>query len=368
MSKTPVSSAQWLRGALVPWYREHQRDLPWRASTSPYEVLLSEAMLQQTRVETVIPYFERFLSRWPTLADLAAAEEDDVLQAWAGLGYYRRARNLLRAARVAHADGGIQPDLVALRALPGVGPYTAGAIASIAFGLPTPAVDGNVERVISRFDGLDEDPKSTPGRRAITARVQQITAPGVASEVTQGLMELGATVCTPRSPRCEVCPWTAGCVARRDGRQSELPVTRPRKKPTPVRAAAGILEREGRVLVGQRRPGLLGRLWEPVGTEMLVDEEPERALVDAFKRRCGVQLHRVTRLGAVQHVFSHRLLTVDVFAVRGEGEVRGDGSYLDLALLDPDDPALALSRLAEKILALRSSAPLLMIAAETDPG
>jgi A/G-specific adenine glycosylase len=341
-----------LRERLVPWFRATARDLPWRRDPRPYPVLLSELMLQQTRVETVIPYFERFLARWPTVEALAAASDEEVLQAWAGLGYYRRARALLAAARAAVAAGGIPSHPDGLAALPGVGPYTAGAVASIAFGLPAPAVDGNVERVISRVDARDEDPRSRTGRAAIVDRVRAIHAPGVASEVTQGLMELGATICTPRSPRCGACPWADACVGRATGIAAELPRLPPRKAPVDVRGVAGILVREGRVLVGRRPPGLLGGLWEPVGAELGADEDAPSALGAAFARRAGLRVEVGPRLGQVVHVFTHRRLTLDVHAVAGAGEPGSDGSYEALAWLDPARPELALSKLAVRALAL----------------
>jgi A/G-specific adenine glycosylase len=345
-----------LRDRLVAWYRGAARDLPWRRDPTPYATLLSELMLQQTRVDTVIPYFDRFLARWPTVDALAAASDDDVLIAWAGLGYYRRARSLLAAVRAAVARGGIPSDPAGLLALPGVGPYTAGAIASIAFGIPAAAVDGNVERVIARVDASTQDPRSKPGRRAITERVLAITAPGVASEVTQGLMELGATVCTPRRPRCDACPWEDACVGRATGVASSLPRLPAKKKPVPVRGVCGLLVRDGRVLLGRRPPGLLGGLWEPVGAELVDDEAPEGALAAAFLRRAGLVVAVGRPLGSVVHVFTHRRLVLEVRAVTADApiaaDLAGDGSYTQLAWADPAAGDVALSKLARKVLAL----------------
>lgn len=348
------AAAEVLRDALVPWFAAHARVLPWRSDPSPYHVLLSELMLQQTRVETVLPFYARFLARWPRLEDLAAAEEEEVLHAWAGLGYYRRARSLLAAAQGAVAQGGLTGDVDALRALPGIGPYTAGAIASIAFGVPAAAVDGNVERVICRVDGRQDDPKKGPGRRALAERVGGITAPGVASAVTQGLMELGATVCTPRQPRCGACPWGAVCVARATDQVDQLPRLAPRRKPVPVQGVAGILAREGAVLLGKRPEGLLGGMWEPICDEVAGALDPA-AVTEVFARRTGLSVQVTAQLGEVVHVFTHRRLTLAVYLVAptSGGQLRGDGSYDGLAFADPGASDLPLSTLARKVLALR---------------
>ncbi len=207
------------REALLTWYREHARALPWRDSRDPWRVWVSEVMLQQTRVETVIPYFKRFIERFPAARSLAEASESDVLALWSGLGYYRRARLLYAGAKavVARHGGDIPADSVALRALPGVGDYTVGALGSIAFGLRAPLVDGNVERVLTRLHGLRGDPRAAPLKKslwALAARYADHTSPG---DVNQSLMELGATVCAPTSPRCLVCPVCSHCVAAREG-------------------------------------------------------------------------------------------------------------------------------------------------------
>lgn len=349
-----------LRDALVPWYREHARDLPWRREVSPYRTLLSELMLQQTRVDTVIPYFERFVERWPTLDDLAAASQDEVLTMWAGLGYYRRARFLHRAAVAASALGGLPSTPKELATLPGIGAYTSGAIASIAFGVVAAAVDGNVERVLSRVDGRREDPKSTPGKKALTARALSISAEGVASEVTQGLMELGATVCTPRSPTCGTCPWEQVCVARALGVVDEIPMVRKRTKNIAISGVAAIIRQEGRVLMGRRPPGLLGGMWEPIMVLRESEEAPRVALERLLKQRAGLRLRHATAAGRIKHVFTHRTLTLEVFEVHADGEPGPTDEavpYVDMAWHgDGDDRAL--SKLARKVLALQPALPL----------
>ncbi len=351
---SPVASGEALRERLVPWYRANARDLPWRRDPSPYHILLSELMCQQTRIDTAVPYFNRFTVRWPTIEAFAAASPDDVLTMWAGLGYYRRARLLHAAAVAAVARGGLPADPDALAELPGIGAYTAGAIASIAFGVPAAAVDGNVERVISRVDRLDADPRSKGGKQVLRVRAQAIHAPGVASEVTQGLMELGATVCTPRAPRCEVCPWADVCLARPAGDVTAYPRLPARKAAVAVRAVAGILRRDGRVLCGRRPEGLLGGLWEPVGAEIGPEEDAQAALRQAFAARAGMMAHVGPLRGQIVHVFTHRRLTVEVYEVSAEEAVGfvGDGTYTELAWLAADGDGVGWSKLAQKILAV----------------
>jgi len=248
-----------LRAALLGYYDRHARDLPWRRDTDPYRVLVSEVMLQQTRVETVKGYYDPWLARFPTLASLAAADEDEVLKAWEGLGYYRRARNLHRAARAVreYKDGVLPRGYEALRELPGIGEYTAGAVASIAFGEVVPAVDGNVKRVFARLFDVP-DPKGGWLRARATELVDE-SRPG---DWNQALMELGATVCTPRTPRCGACPVADWCEARLQGTQPDRPI-RSEKKPVPAADIALAVVHDGhRVLLGRRHSeGLLGGMW-----------------------------------------------------------------------------------------------------------
>ena len=281
-----VSPTGRARGALLRWYRRARRDLPWRHTSDPYRVWISEAMLQQTRVETVIPYYHRFLDRFPDVAALAGAELDDVLGAWQGLGYYSRARNLKRAAEhVVECCGGELPDTAdALRELPGVGRYTAGAVASIAFDRPEPIVDGNVARVLSRFHGLTEDPKSRAGQKRLWEEAERLVRGRSPGDLNQALMELGATVCTPRSPECPRCPVRADCVALRGGDPEALPAGGKRPKVRDITAVAALVERRGRVLA-VRRPetGLLGGLWDLPGEI----SRPARIPMRAWSARCA---------------------------------------------------------------------------------
>jgi A/G-specific adenine glycosylase len=228
----PPAHARALSGALVRWVRRDHRDLPWRLGRDPYAIWVSEIMLQQTRVEVVVPYYERFLERFPDVEALAAAPLDDVLRAWAGLGYYRRARQLHAAAAIVARDhhGRLPADEAALRALPGIGRYTAGAIRSIAFGEPAPIVDGNVARVLSRLFALPGGPGDSVWERRLWTLAGQLVPATDPSAFNQGLMELGATVCTPRSPRCAACPLARHCRALAEGRPEAYPPPRPRPK------------------------------------------------------------------------------------------------------------------------------------------
>lgn len=240
--------------AIVRWYRSQRRDLPWRRTLDPYAIWVSEIMLQQTRVEAVIPFYERFLARFPTVDSLATARLDDVLAHWAGLGYYRRARQLKAASESVVRDhaGRLPSEEKSLRALPGIGRYTAGAIRSIAFGEPAPIVDGNVARVLSRCFAL----RGAPGDRAWEKRLWELSASLVPrsdpSSFNQGLMELGAVVCLPRGPRCEICPLERACRARALGRAEAFPGARPRPRTKQVELRAVVLVRRGRYLLRRR--------------------------------------------------------------------------------------------------------------------
>jgi A/G-specific adenine glycosylase len=315
-----------VRSALLSWYRKTRRDLPWRRTRDPYRIWVSETMLQQTRVETVVHYYERFLARFPDLHSLATADTDDVLGEWAGLGYYGRARNLQAAARqVVEEWGGEMPDDVeGLSSLKGVGRYTAGAVASIAFDRPAPVVDGNVTRVLTRLLGIREEARSAPVLRRLWEEAEALARGRSPGDLNQALMELGATVCTPRSPLCEVCPIAAHCRARESGDPEAIPVKRPRPKPKRLEAAAAFLERRGKALAVRRPPrGLLGGLWELPGGELNAKEIPEEGLARSMRERVGLTLSGIEKLGTVRHVFTHRVLHLHVYRARGAaGRVR----------------------------------------------
>jgi A/G-specific adenine glycosylase len=306
-----------LARGLLAWYDAHRREMPWRDHPDPYAVWVSEIMLQQTQVETVRGYFARFLAAFPTVAALAAAPQQRVLKLWEGLGYYTRARNLQKAAQAVAAGGGALPrDLAGWAALPGVGPYTAAAIASICFGVVAPVVDGNVIRVFARYLGWDDDFRRPPARARLAAWLRpHIEASGRPGDFNQAMMDLGATLCTPRAPACGGCPLRRGCAARREGRQSDFPA-RPAKKAAPTRRAAAVLVRDGagRVLLAQRAgEGLLGGLWELPNRE--VEGVPaDAAAVRALFARVGLKAVRLEPRGVFTHVFSHFKLVWHVYA------------------------------------------------------
>ncbi|MCO4745615.1 MAG: A/G-specific adenine glycosylase [Proteobacteria bacterium] len=358
-----MTDAETLRSALLGWYDANARDLPWRQAPTPYNVLLSEMMLQQTRVDTALPYFHRFLDRWPTLADLAGATEEQVVEQWAGLGYYRRARFLHRAAVAASDLGGLPNTVDELRKLPGIGPYTAGAIGSIAFGLVTPLVDGNVERVLSRVDDRGADPRSKDGRRELWGRATELVDPERPGDSNQALMELGALVCKPRNPNCPSCPWETLCTGQY--RATELPKKAPRKKPVPIREVAAIVRGPGGWLLG-RRPtgGMLAGLWEPLRVTPHDGEGTLPAAERALLEGAGLRGHANAIVGSIVHVFSHRRLTLDLVAVEATGAPTA-GTYADARWTSPED--VALSSLAKKaITAADVPQTVLSFAADSD--
>lgn len=269
--------ANGISAPLLDWYDAHARVLPWRtppgskAEPDPYRVWLAEIMLQQTTVVTVAPYFERFLARWPTVEALAAADDAEVMHAWAGLGYYARARNLLAAARAAAAAGGFPRTEAGLRTLPGVGPYTAAAIAAIAFGERATVIDGNIERVVTRLFAIETPLPAAKAR--IAAALQPLVPADRPGDFAQALMDLGATLCTPRSPRCLLCPLAEGCRAREEGRAEAFPVKAPRRaRPMKTGLAWWIEQGESIALVRRPPRGLLGGMPALPGTGWSADE------------------------------------------------------------------------------------------------
>jgi len=303
---------------LLAWYDREQRDLPWRDRADAYAIWVSEVMLQQTQVERVRPIYERFMDRFPTVHELAAASIDDVLAAWSGLGYYRRARQLQAASiRIVEGGASVPSETEDLLALPGIGRYTAAAIASIAFGRPVPAVDGNVERVICRWLALEKDPRRAAGGREVrsaAAAMLDVDRPG---DSNQALMELGALVCRPRRPRCETCPLALDCRARAGGRAEEYP-----RRPASAgrrerhRWAAAVVERDGALLLF-RRPSdaeLLAGLWELPSIE--VSSGQEAGLARAFARRYGGRWSLDPIEATVRHTITFRDLEVGVLRAR----------------------------------------------------
>ncbi len=292
------------RRRILAWYRKCQRDLPWRRTRDPYRVWISEIMLQQTRVAAVIPYYERFLDRFPGVNALASAPEQDLLAAWAGLGYYSRARNLQRAAQKIQELGGFPREYSALRSLPGVGDYTAAAIASIAFDLPHAVLDGNVLRVLSRLTGERGNVDSVPVRNRLRAVAGQVLDPKRTGEFNQALMELGALVCLPKQPQCRECPVERQCEARELGMQHELPLKSIRPGVTRVEQELLVIERAGKILIWQRPPEnrRLAGFWEL--------PEPDHLAGAKLGARIGQFRHTIVNTNFLCHVFRASLVLV----------------------------------------------------------
>jgi A/G-specific adenine glycosylase len=302
--------------SLLDWYQQNARRLPWRKHPDPYAVWVSEIMLQQTRVETVQPYFERWMERFPTLADLARAPQQEVLAAWEGLGYYSRARNLQRAAEMIMVEhGGELPrDPAALRRLPGIGRYTAGAIASIAFGLDEPALDGNIRRVLARIFDVFEPARSPAGEHRLWELAAAHLPPGRAGEYNQALMDLGAIICTPRSPACHRCPVADWCQARALGIQEQRPVLEKKPAVPHYLVTAAVIHRTGQVLIAQRpAEGLLGGLWEFPGGKLQPGEDLPSCLRREILEELGVEITIGGWIGVFRHGYTHFKVTLHAF-------------------------------------------------------
>ncbi len=299
---------------LIGWYAQTKRDLPWRRTRDPYAVWISEIMLQQTRVEAVIGYYQRFLQAFPTVSALAEAPQETVLKAWEGLGYYSRARNLHSAAKqVASSLSGAFPVTYGeLRKLPGIGDYTAGAIASIAFGEAAPAIDGNVKRVASRLFGIRENVNRPSALRGIRQTLTEAIPEGQASSFNQALMELGATVCIPRAPRCDNCPLTACCDAFAAGDADSLPVLDPKKPPTAVQLAVCLMTYENKILLFRRRERLLHGLY----VFGLAEDAAAAQDAAAYWAQRGLSLRLIAAMGSARHVFTHRVWEMDLLHFR----------------------------------------------------
>lgn len=346
-AKTKSTDQQTDRPArLLAWYDRHRRRLPWRAEAGeradPYRVWLSEIMLQQTTVRAVGPYFEKFLSRWPDVTALGRASLDDVLRMWAGLGYYSRARNLHACAVAVLGDhGGVFPDTEdGLRALPGIGPYTAAAIAAIAFDRRTMPVDGNIERAVSRLYAIEEPlPQAKP---LIKERAATLLGPARAGDENsragdsaQALMDLGATICTPKKPACALCPLNDDCAGRARGDQETFPRKAPKKTGTLRRGAAFVVTRDGELLVRSRpEKGLLGGMTEVPGSQWLAGQADAVALAQAPELKGVMRWHRKT--GVVTHVFTHFPLELVVYTASVPPRTRApDGMrWVPVATLD----------------------------------
>ncbi|MFF2885387.1 A/G-specific adenine glycosylase [Paenibacillus sp. NPDC057967] len=359
---------QYFSRELLAWYQRGNRDLPWRRNKDPYRIWVSEIMLQQTRVDTVIPYFERFMANFPTVQALAEAPEDEVLKCWEGLGYYSRARNLQAGARMVmeRYNGIIPDDKDSVAGLKGVGPYTTGAIMSIAFNRPEPAVDGNVMRVLSRYFCLEDDIAKPSTRVGIEKLAASLIPEGAAGDFNQALMELGALVCTPKSPSCLPCPVMEHCAARMEGRETELPIKSKAKPPRQEYRLAVIVEgtgkHAGKVLVRQRpETGLLAQMWEL--PHLLLDGSRSGMFVNTAPKEQGELAEEVIRMvetdagllirptgwfADADHIFSHIHWRMRVYAADmgiADSGMAAEGAALYLASSSAGESAAALEDL-----------------------
>ena len=332
--------------ALLDWYDRHRRVLPWRAPPGkrgdPYRVWLSEIMLQQTTVKAVGPYYARFLARWPDVRSLAAAPLDDVLKAWAGLGYYARARNLHACARavVERHDGKFPRSEAELRALPGIGAYTAAAIAAIAFGAPATPVDGNIERVITRLYAIETPlPAAKP---EIFRLASALTPARRAGDFAQAMMDLGATICSPKRPACVLCPWNESCAAYAWGDAETLPRRLPKREGTLRRGAAFVVRRADGFLLARTRPakGLLGGMTEVPTTEWTQDFDGDSALDGAPHFSKGGKSVAWRRVGVVRHTFTHFPLELTVYLAEVPANAHAPADTRWIALADIGGEAL----------------------------
>ena len=331
-----MQSTRRIAKELLQWFRAHARDLPWRRTRDPYAIWISEVMLQQTQVKTVVPYWERWMTRLPTVQALARAAEHRVLKLWEGLGYYSRARNLQRAAKMILAGhGGEFPATFdAVLALPGIGRYTAGAICSIAFNQPQPVVDGNVIRVLTRLFGLRGNPKERVANDKLWSLAtdlvegaQRLDAQNGCSHFNQSVMELGATICLPQNPRCAECPVKSGCVARITNSVARFPEMPQRAVSTDRRIAAFVLEREGRYLVRRRPPRVVNQgLWEFPNVEL----NNGLTLAELARKHLGLDLAGARTLTAIRHTITRYRITMEVFRCPAPRKRIAAGKWLTL--------------------------------------
>jgi A/G-specific adenine glycosylase len=334
--KKPISSATLRK--LLKWYRTNKRDLPWRGTTDPYAIWVSEIMLQQTQVNTVKLYYERWMKRFPTIASLAKAPLDDVLKVWEGCGYYARARHLHRAAIEVNHNGGQLPNSAELlKKLPGIGSYTSAAIASIAFGEAVPVIDGNVERVLSRLLLERRLSKSTAVQKRLRRTAENImesltSAIGTPGELNQAMMELGATICTVRAPQCKQCPLKTACRAQQKLADPSVLPRRKKQAPLPhYNVTAAIIGRNGKILITQRLPHeMLGGLWEFPGGKQEKGESLEACLAREIDEELAIQIHVGELFETVQHSYSHFRITLHAFSCtlsRGRIRKRGVAAF-----------------------------------------
>ena len=345
-----IGKIETFRGALLAWYDAHARPLPWREDVSPYHTWVSEIMLQQTQAATVIPYYLRFIERFPVVQTLAAASLDEVLKAWEGLGYYRRAHNLHKAARiiVEQYGGQLPRDEKALLALPGIGRYTAGAIRSIAFGEPAPVLDGNVRRILARVDDIDVSIDLRETEKRLWARAAELLPADRPGDFNQAMMELGAILCTPSTPACDLCPVADFCQARARGVQTQRPVRTPKQRIPHYHVAAGVVWHAtdpGRFLIAQRpAAGMLGGLWEFPGGKQEPGEHLAQTLARELMEELAIQVEVGEKFAEVRHAFTHFRITLHAFHARhvaGEPQRIGVDDWRWVTLAETDAFAFA---------------------------
>jgi A/G-specific adenine glycosylase len=347
MMTTPGAVLDSVSKDLLDWYDRERRVLPWREEPGPYRTWISEVMLQQTRVDTVLPYFERFMTRFPTVEELAAAEQDEVLSMWSGLGYYSRARNMHKAAKMVANSGSFPFDIKGLRELPGVGEYMAAAIASIALGQDVATVDGNIARVMARLHA------DAGARSAMWKHAESHLPVGRAGDYNQALMDLGARICIPRKPRCGECPVHVHCSAHEQGRETEFPPAK-KKRAVPEVWLAGVLVRgEKGYLLGQRKPdGLWGGLYEPPMLDSAKNQTLDEIALE-WRKQFGVELEVRSKGVNVRHVLTHRIIHVHTIEAQSEFPKKL-GRYLQLRWVQPEGLSeLGVSALTKRLLAQR---------------
>ncbi len=326
-----------VRKPLLAWFEAHQRDLPWRKSRDPYAIWISEVMLQQTQVPTVVPYWRRFVERFPTAEALASAPLSEVLSLWRGLGYYARARNLYRAAKavVSEHGGKLPSDPQKLRQLPGFGRYTTGAVASIAFDQPVAAVDGNAARVLSRLFRIEGRPGDARREARLWAKAAELVDGPRPGDFNQALMELGAVICRPEDPSCLLCPVRGSCAALRSGRIGELPGAKVRPPRKHLRLAVAVCRRSSDVLLGMREEkGLFGGLWELPCAELSGRSGPSQILF-ALRGTLGASIRLGESLGCVRRTLTHRELELNLYDVTARSEPRPSHRYQEFRWVTP---------------------------------
>lgn len=359
MKKSSARRVDRISRDLLDWYRASHRDLPWRHTRDPYRIWVSEVMLQQTQVRTVLPYYERFVARFPDVASLAGATRDDVLKLWEGMGYYARARNLHAAARVlvASGDPAVPDDPDRFAALPGVGNYIRAAVMSIAFARPLAAVDGNVKRVLARAFALEDEVDRPAGARAIQSYADSLLDRDDPGAFNQAVMELGALVCRPQDPDCPSCPIIEHCHAYADGAPEAYP-KKSRRRAVPTAAiAVGVVDRGGRVLITRRADSaMLGGLWEFPGGKIRDGESAAAACRREIREETGLDVRVVERVTTVRHAYSHLKVEIDVFrCVHRAGRVRLRGPVDHKWILLEETAQYAFPKANHKFLAVLKS-------------